>query len=255
MLPLPALFVVKGLTVRGERWWNWGNEKLMEKKQRLLGSRRSGWERAQDLGAGVVGQEADKGQEVGWGLCLGQEQGSRVPLTACLTLLTPHLPLLIIWSRFQNVCCDRPGCCDSLWCAREPGPAAAGLQKKRGSPSLPSHMAGGRPMGCTGRCVPSQMMVPAPTMAGNGLAFLMLPKSLELSDAASMVGKCSAMTSCWHQAQARWGNVCTKRDLMEQFLKVLSFRQNKTMPWLSVKHQLNNRIIIKSYTVHSLKAS
>lgn len=58
-------------------------------------------------------------------------------------------------------------------------------------------------MGCTGRCVPSQMMVPAPTMAGDGLAFLMLPKSLELSDAASMVGKRSAMTSCQHQAQAR----------------------------------------------------
>lgn len=38
-----------------------------------------------------------------------RSKGSRVPLTTCLTLFTPHLPLLIVWSRFQDVCCERPG--------------------------------------------------------------------------------------------------------------------------------------------------
>lgn len=53
----------------------------------------------------------------------------------------------------------------------------------------PSHVAGGRPMGCTGRHVTSQMTVPIPTVVGKGLVFLTLPKSPEPLNAASAVGK------------------------------------------------------------------
>ena len=47
----------------------------------------------------------------------------------------------------------------------------------------------------------------------------------------------------------------TEKDLMEQLLKVLSDRKNKYVLRLSIKHQLNNTIIVESHTEHSVQAS
>lgn len=57
------------------------------------------------------------------------------------------------------------------------------------APSLPSHVAGGRPMGCSGRPVTFPIMVPIPTVVGKGLVFLTPLNSPEPSNADIVVGE------------------------------------------------------------------
>lgn len=46
----------------------------------------------------------------------------------------------------------------------------------------------------------------------------------------------------------------TEKDLWEQLLKVLSDRKNKYVLYLSIKCQLNNIIMVKSHTEHSVQS-
>lgn len=47
----------------------------------------------------------------------------------------------------------------------------------------------------------------------------------------------------------------TEKDLWEQLLKVVSDRKNKYVLYISIKCQLNNIIMVKSHTEHSVQSS
>lgn len=64
---------------------------------------------------------------------------------------------------------------------------------------------------------------------------------------------------------AQWGNKlvmlsldaprCFSKNHMEQFLQVLSNSKNKHVLHLSVRYQLNSKIIVESHTEHSVQGS
>lgn len=62
----------------------------------------------------------------------------------------------------------------------------------------PSHVAEGRPTGCSYSLVASRMMVPVPAVEEKGLIFLMFPKSPEPLNAASAEGKQTGDTGLRH---------------------------------------------------------